>query len=121
MDRCMVLRMQGSFELTALILFFTGYFGGSTWLMLLGGIMLVVDNVMTIALGLTSPLLPLGLSTLLALIVQPWYAGAFLGCAVFTLLGVPNSVRKIWDPEKVLETAERVDSSSQASGMTKKH
>lgn len=104
-----VLRLQGAFELTAVILFFVGYLGGPDWLLILGGVMLIVDNLTTIALGLTTPLLPVGLAALLALIVQPWYAGIFLGCAVFTLLGLPNSIRKLWDPEQVLVAAEKVE------------
>ncbi|HDQ41588.1 MAG TPA: hypothetical protein ENN39_11245 [Desulfonatronum sp.] len=114
MDRLMVLRIQGAFELTALIFFFSGYFGGSSWLMILGGIMLVADNLMTILLGLATPLLPLGVSALLALVIVPWYAGVFLGCSIFTLLGVPNSARKLWNPERVLADAQRVDAERQA-------
>lgn len=109
MSRRTVLRLQGVFELTAVILFFSGYFGGVFWLMILGGLMLVADNLMTVGLGLTNPLLPLGLSALLALVMQPWYAGIFFGCSAFTLLGIPNSARKLWDPERVLADAERVD------------
>lgn len=114
MSRQMVLRLQGAFELAAVVLFFTGYFGGVPWLMILGGLLLVADNLMTIGLGLANPLLPLGLATLLALVMRPWYVGVFFGCSAFTLLGLPNSARKLWDPKRVLADAERVDAKRQS-------
>jgi hypothetical protein len=65
--------------------------------------MLVADVLMTIRLRVLSPVYPVTLAVLLSLIFTPWYQGVFWTCAVFTLLGIPNSVRKLLSPEKILK------------------
>ena len=98
-----VLRMQGAFELSALVLYFSGYYGEIPAIMFLGGGMLVMDIAMTIWLRVLSPVYPVTLAVLLSLFFTPWYQGVFWACAIFTLIGTPNSVRKLLSPEKVLK------------------
>jgi membrane protein implicated in regulation of membrane protease activity len=98
-----VLRLQGAFELSALVLYFGGYFGEAPGIMYLGGAMLVLDIATTIWLRVLSPVYPVTLAVLLSLVFTPWYQGVFWACAIFTLLGSPNSVRKLLSPEKVLK------------------
>lgn len=112
----LVLRLQGLFEISSLILFFLGYYTEIFWILYLGAGMLILDNITTIMFGLINPLYPIGLSVLFVLFFQPWYYGVFWACAVFTLLGIPNSFLKIWDPGTVLERARQNESlTSQSS------
>lgn len=105
MKQNLVLRIQGFFEISSLLFFFTGYYTEILWLMFLGAAMLVIDNIMTIMFRLISPLYPLLLAVVLSLFFTPWYTGVFMACAIFTLLGIHNSFMKIWDPEAVLKRA----------------
>lgn len=105
MNQSLVLRIQGFFEISSLILFFTGYYTEILLLMFLGAAMLVVDNLMTIMFRLINPVYPLLLAVLLSLFFTPWYIGIFMACAIFTLLGIHNSFLKIWDPARVLARA----------------
>jgi hypothetical protein len=106
MNQNLVLRIQGVFELSSLLFFFTGYYTEILWLMFLGGAMLIIDNLMTIIFRLINPVYPLLLAVLLSLFFTPWYIGVFMACAVFTLFGIPNSFMKIWDPAMVLIRAQ---------------
>jgi hypothetical protein len=99
-----VLRLQGAFELSALVLYFWGYYGEIMGIMYLGGAMLIADVGMSIWLRVMNPLFPGALAVLFSLFFTPWYVGIFWACAVFTLLGTPNSVRKLVTPEKVIKT-----------------
>ncbi len=106
MNQNIVLRLQGTFEISSLVVFFTGYYTEILWVMFLGAAMLILDNLMTIIFRLISPLYPLILALLLSIFFTPWYIGVFLACAVFTLLGIHNSFMKIWNPAKVLKRAQ---------------
>lgn len=106
MKQNLVLRIQGFFEISSLLFFFTGYYTEILWLMFLGAAMLVIDNLMTIMFRLISPLYPLLLAVALSLFFTPWYIGVFIACSIFTLLGIHNSFMKIWDPARVLKRAE---------------
>ncbi len=107
MNQRIVLRIQGFFEISSLLLFFTGYYTEILWLMFLGAAMLVIDNLMTIMFRLINPVYPLLLAVVLSLFFTPWYIGVFMACAIFTLLGIHNSFMKIWDPDGVLKRAEK--------------
>ena len=107
MRQNIVLRLQGAFELSSLVVFFAGYYTEILWLMFLGAAMLIMDNLMTIMFGLINPIYLIILAVLLSIFFTPWYIGVFLACAVFTLLVINNSFMKIWNPAEVLKRAEK--------------
>lgn len=103
MKQTTVLRLQGLFEISAVFLFFIGYYGGILPIMFIGAAMLVVDILSTILLGVLNPIYPLALVILLSMVFTPWYYGLFWACAIFSVLGSFNSFRKVIVPDKVLQ------------------
>jgi len=53
-----VVFVQGLFELVGLGSFLVGYFGGIWWLMVLGGCLVVLDDIIEISMGVLNPLFP---------------------------------------------------------------
>lgn len=103
-----VIIFQGLFELIGLGSFIVGYFIGLKWLMLFGGILVVLDDVIEIFMGILNPLFPAILAIVLAIIVTPWYVGVFWASAAFKVLGIPTSFIKIFAPQKIKEKASRM-------------
>ena len=103
MKQTTVFRLQGIFELSAIVLYLLGAWGGMPWVMYLGGGMLVLDTLSTVLLRVMNPIYPLALAVLFGIFFTPWYQGVFWACLVFSLLGSPNSFRKVLAPERVLE------------------
>jgi hypothetical protein len=97
--------VQGLFELLGLSAFFIGYFTNIWWLMMLGGCLVVLDDVIEIAMGILNPLFPVILAIILAIILTPWYVGIFWASAAFKVLGIPTSLRKIFTPRLFVEQA----------------
>jgi hypothetical protein len=102
----LVLVFQGLFELTGLFAFLMGYFAGITSLMLFGGILVVLDDVIEIFMGILNPLFPVLLAIVLAIVFTPWYVGVFWASTAFKVLGIPGSFRKIFAPYKLIEEVE---------------
>ena len=62
--------------------------------MIIGGTILVVDDVVDIYLGVLNPVFPVILASVLAYFVTPWYVGIFYGSAAFSILDIPLAVKK---------------------------
>lgn len=101
----LLLRLQGVLWLSALISFIVGYFDDITWLMILGGIIVVFDDVLEILNGILNPIFPVILAIVLAIVFTPWYVGIFWASAAFKILGIPGYFKLIFRPEKVIEKA----------------
>jgi hypothetical protein len=54
-----VLVFQGLFEVIGLASFLSGYFLGIGWLMIAGGILVILDDVIEIEMGMLKPLFPI--------------------------------------------------------------
>lgn len=93
---------QGLVELLGLGAFLAGYFADIWWLMMAGGILVVLDDILEMAMGILNPLFPLLLAVALAVVLAPWYVGVFWASAAFKVLGIPTSLLKVAAPEKVL-------------------
>ena len=103
-----IIIFQGLFELVGLGSFLAGYFIGLKWLMLIGGVLVVLDDVIEIFMGILNPLFPVILAITLAIIFNPWYVGVFWASAAFKVLGIPTSFIKIFAPQKIMKKAFRM-------------
>ncbi len=93
-----VILIQGLLELLGLSGFLVGYFTDIWWLMVVGGCLVVLDDVIEISLGVLNPIFPILLAIILAVLLMPWYVGVFWASAAFKVLGLPNSLKKIFKP-----------------------
>lgn len=91
---------MGLFELAGLGCFLVGYFGGVTWLMIVGGLMVVLDDAVQIMWGILKPQFPVVLAVALAILVRPWYVGVFWASAAFKILGIPRNLVMIFAPHR---------------------
>jgi len=92
--------IQGLFELVGLGGFLVGYFSDIWWLMMVGGCLVVLDDVIEIGMGILNPLFPVLLAIVLAFFLTPWYVGVFWASAAFKVLGTPISLRKVFTPRR---------------------
>ena len=97
-----IIVVQGLFELIGLIGFLSGYFLDIWWLMIVGGVLVLLDDFVEIAMRILNPIFPVLLAIVLAFIFTPWYVGIFWASSAFKVLGIPSSLKKIFAPKKVL-------------------
>jgi hypothetical protein len=97
--------IQGLFELVGLGGFITGYFAGIWWLLMLGGCLVVLDDVIEISIGVLNPIFPVLLAIALAIVISPWYVGIFWASAAFKVLNIPIIIRKVFTPHLVVAKA----------------
>ena len=102
-----IIILQGLFEIIGLGSFFIGFFIELRLLMIIGGILVVLDDVIEISIGILNPLFPVILAVVLAIIFTPWYVGVFWASATFKVLGIPSSIIKIFAPHKIMMMASR--------------
>lgn len=95
---------QGLFELIGLAGFLAGYFLHLGWVMVAGGSLVVLDDIIQIAMGVLNPVFPVLLAIVLAIILTPWYVGIFWASAAFKVLNIPTSFRKVYAPSRFLVT-----------------
>ena len=93
---------QGLFELLSLGGFVAGYFFDLGWLMIVGGILIVLGDVADMAMGVLNPLSPIVLAIIGVLLLTPWYLGVFSASAIFHVLNIPTSLKKVYAPRKFL-------------------
>jgi len=92
--------IQGIFELVGLGGFLFGYFADIWWLLVLGGCLVVLDDVIEIGMGILNPLFPVLLAIVLAIFFTPWYVGVLWASAAFKVLNIPTSLRKVITPRR---------------------
>jgi hypothetical protein len=91
----MGLMLLGVIEILGAGSFVAGFAFGIQWLMLLGGLIVVADDIREIAGGMLEPEMPVVLAVGLALLFQPWYVGVFWASAIFKLFNIPTYRRNI--------------------------
>ena len=102
--------IQGLFELVGLVGFLFGYFAEVWWLMVVGGCLIVLDDVIEIGMGILNPLFPVVFAVVLAVFMTPWYVGMFWASAAFKVLGIPTSLKKLFTPRRfVMEVLQRTN------------
>jgi len=90
--------LMGFVGMAAPLAFLIGVLASMPWLMMIGGIVLVVRDVVGVLLGVLSPGFPIILAIILAIFVNPWFVGVFWASAVFALLGLPFHLRQALFP-----------------------
>jgi hypothetical protein len=99
--------MMGFIGIAAPLALLIGVLGSIPWLMMLGGITLVVRDVAGVMLGVLNPVFPLVFAVVLALFVDPWYVGVFWASAVFAVLGLPFHLNQVLFPRAAVARALR--------------
>ena len=97
--------LQGAIELLGLTGFLVGYFMEMGWLMILGGVLVVADDVVEVLQGILNPLVPVLLAIALAFVFTPWYVGVFWASAGIKILGVPTAFQKVFSPRRFIAKA----------------
>lgn len=100
-----IIFIQGIFEIVGLAGFVTGYFMDIKWLMILGGCLVVLDDIIEMGMGILNPLFPVLLAIGLAIVFAPWYVGVFWASAAFKVLGIPTSLKKVFTPRRFFAKA----------------
>lgn len=103
-----IIMLQGLFELVGISCFISGYFIDVEWLMITGGIMIIVDDIIEMYMGILNPLFPVVLAFILAFILTPWYVGIFWASASFKIFGIPTAIIKLFTPKKYLALANKL-------------
>lgn len=96
-----IIRFQGLLELSVII-FLVGFFIGSPIITIVGGILMVINDILEVYVGALNPLFPIILAVILASIISPWYVGIFWSQAVFHVLGIPTAILKVTKGSAVL-------------------
>ena len=91
----------GLVELLGVSAFLAGFFLDITWLMVAGGCLSVLDDIVQIALGVLNPGLPIVAGVALAYIFTPWYVGVFWSSAGLKVMNIPTALMKIFTPHSV--------------------
>jgi len=93
---------QGLFELAGICSFLCGYFLDIYWLLLLGGCLIVTDDLISVSLGALKPHFPVLLAVILAIIFTPWYEGVFWASAIFKIFNIPFSALKVFRSSRII-------------------
>ena len=97
-----ILVIQGLIEVIGLGAFLSGFFLDISWLMVVGGSLVVLDDIVEVALGVLNPAFPVLLAVVLAFIFTPWYVGVFWASAAFKVFGIPAALTKIFAPKQLI-------------------
>lgn len=90
-----IVRFFAGAELFALLAFIAGYFADLYLLMLIGGILLVIQDIFSMVQGILNPIFPIILAIVLAMVFTPWYVGVFWSVAASTILNIPTDIRRL--------------------------
>lgn len=98
-----VIRIQGVLELSGPILFFAGILAEETSLIIAGGILMFILDILTTFLGVLNPFVIIIFGVFLGFIIDPWWYGVFWVFCIFFIINIPNAIRKIKSGSKILE------------------
>lgn len=90
-----LVRFFAGAELFALFAFIIGYFTNFYPLMIVGGVLLIIQDIFSMAQGILKPLGPIMLAIILGFVFTPWYVGVIWSVAVFMLLDIPTDLRRL--------------------------
>ena len=105
----MALRVKGVVELGGLVLFVGGYFTGISQLTVVGGLVLVVNDIADVFMGILNPIFPVILAIALAIFLHPWYIGVFWASAVNNALNIPTNIIRIFNPRMIMDNVDYED------------
>lgn len=97
------LRFLAAYNVVSLIAFVVGYFAHIHWLLILGGTLLVLDDIMEMITGMLNPLFPIIAAIIVAILFQPWYIGVFWSIVPFKIVSLPRSIKALISTDSLLE------------------
>jgi hypothetical protein len=98
-----IMIVQGLVELLGVGGFVVWYLTDMWWVMVVGGLVMVLDDICDVSLGTLNPLFPVVFAIVLAMIIDPWYVGVFWSLACFKFLDMPGALAKIFVPHRARE------------------
>lgn len=102
-----IIKLQGGIGLLSLTLFLYGYFSGNGVSMIIGGTILVLEDIIAIRMKVLNPLFPILFAIVLSLIFHPWYVGLFWSIAVLSLFNIPTDFMKLFMTDKIMGAIEK--------------
>lgn len=90
-----IVRFFAGAELFALLAFIAGYFTDLYLLMLIGGILLVIQDIFSMVQGILNPIFPIILAIVLAMVFTPLVCRGVLVCRCLHDIEYPNGYKKI--------------------------
>jgi len=81
------------------ITFLIGVFIGSEILWFIAGLIMAIEDILSMLSGELKPTFPIIVATIGAVIINPWYLGIFWSIEIFALLGVPTSFIALFSKE----------------------
>lgn len=103
-----IITFQILLNLSGVGLFLYGWYFGDFTVMVVGGIILVADDIMTVysgAMNILGPLIAWGVASFF---ISPWWYSLFWSSLVFNIFGVPGSIKKIITFKKRVQQLEEV-------------
>ncbi len=92
-------------HILAAAVFFGGFFLDVSWLAVVGGIVMTVEDLCEIWKGELKPCFPVALAFLLAWLIEPWYMGVFWASAVFHVWNIPGDLLVLFASRKSMYRA----------------
>jgi endogenous inhibitor of DNA gyrase (YacG/DUF329 family) len=83
-------------------LFLFGFFLNIKSLVIIGGCLVILDDVVAIKSGILKPLFPIVSAIILALIIKPFYLGIFWSSAIWHIISIPHYVSMAINPNRIL-------------------
>ena len=87
-------------------LFLSGWYFGNPTIMIAGGVIMVVDDIMTVFSGAMNIMGPAIAWAVAAFFLSPWWYSLFWSALVFNVMNVPGSIIKIFTFKRVVQQAE---------------
>jgi hypothetical protein len=94
---------QGLLDLLGIGGFLVGFFTNIWWIMIAGGLVMVLDDIYQMLVGILNPLFPIAFAIVLAILIDPWYVGIFWSLACLKFLDIPGALAKLVAPHKAAE------------------
>lgn len=102
-----IILIQGILGLISVILFLFGYFFDYQVVMIIGGLLLLLDDFLDFFAGALNPLFLVIFAVLLASLITPWYVGVFWSAAVFRVFDIPTNILKIINSGKISNSTDK--------------
>jgi len=106
MNAMTALRIKGFVELGGIILFIFGHIQGIVWAAMVGGVLLVITDILDIMMGILNPIFPIILAIILGSCLHPWYIGVFWASAAINMFNIPTNFIRIFNPKMIIDKME---------------
>ncbi|MEK7088661.1 MAG: hypothetical protein AAB913_00850 [Patescibacteria group bacterium] len=90
-----IFRIHGILDFLGIISFFLGIYLNNWTLIIIGGIILISLDIVSIFLGALKPLFPIIFAFILGITMNPWWYGVFSSVAIFSIFNISTDLKKI--------------------------